>query len=511
MMAAGNPASAAILEAINTASHQHGAARTDTLSVAVLMLLSAADSNEGSGGFSIPLFATLGGRLGEAILADSHGYSFGRLCSSDAFSLLFALAAYRINADELQAHTNAPAVLVAGMNRLFWRDADRAAATFEPVYQGLLHLTEALATHAGSAGARPADVDAGARPFVELACRFYLLYASPRDFPAFLSRMYRPVVRALLTEGGGTAAGSGAGSASTGRSTAAAAEMPAVSSTGQSSGSSGLAPAAEAVASAVERGDSGIARLPLSPSSRREVAAQPVLPLFVREACAMLTGLRSEETALRYLERLGALGMHRRAAGGDGGGSASSSAVRDSATSAASGGERGGGSALVTAAVAGTEDDSHALALDSHSAARLLTALDTLGTPGGPLYPTARVRRTARRVTRAIFPHGYRARRSVQTCFRLLHPVALAKASANAIASCSVRGGAKPAAGGAGSAVTHRLEHSHAAAAASDSEGEGEGETTAATGDTPQSWLPAAASWLLYPLQLATMGCGRRR
>jgi hypothetical protein len=481
------------------------------------MLLSAADSKDSSRGFSAPLFATLGGRLGEAILADSHGYSFGRLCSSDAFSLLFALAAYRINAEELQAHTNAPAVLVAGMNRLFWRDADRAAATFEPVYQGLLRLTETLAAHAGSDGARPADVDAGARPFVELACRFYLLYASPRDFPAFLSRMYRPVVRALLIEGGGAAGGAANAAADTARSEAAAAEAPAVSSTGHISGGSGggLAPAEEAVASAVEREDSGIARVPLSPSSRREVAAQPVLPLFVREACAMLTGLRSEETALRYLERLGALGMHRRAAGGDGGGSASSSAVRDAAVpgAASNTGAASGGGALVGAAVTGTEEnDAHALALDSHSAARLLTALDTLGTPGGPLYPTARVRRAARRVTRAIFPHGYRARRSVQTCFRLLHPVALAKASANALASCSVRGGAKPAAaGGAGSAATLRPEHSHAAAAASDSEGEGEGETAAATGGTPQSWLPVAASWLLYPLQLASMGCRVRR
>jgi hypothetical protein len=468
------------------------------------------------------LFATLGGHLGEAILADTHGYSFGRLCSSDAFSLLFALAAYRINAEELQAHTNAPAVLVAGMNRLFWRDADRAATTFEPVYQGLLRLTEALAAHPALPAARSADVDAGARPFVELACRFFLLYASPRDFPAFLSRMYRPVVRALLTGGSG-AAGAGNGGTDTGRgaaeaaaaAAAAAVALPGVLSTTQSSGSSGLAPAAEAVASAVEREDSGIARLPLSPSSRREVGAQPVLPLFVREACAMLAGLRCEGTALQYLERLGALGMHRRAAGGDGGGSASSSAARD-ADGAASrgeggGGGGGGGGALVGAAVTGGEEDGHALALDSHSAARLLTALDTLGTPGGPLYPTARVRRAARRVTRAIFPHGYRARRSVQACFRLLHPVALAKASANALASCSVRAGATSAAGGAGSAAVRGPEPSHAAAAASDSEGEAEGEATAAAGDTPQFWLPAAASWLLYPLQLAGMGCRRRR
>jgi len=61
--------------------------------------------------------------------------------------------------------------------------------------------------------------------------------------------------------------------------------------------------------------------------------------------------------------------------------------------------------------------------LDLHSRNRLQAALSAFATPGGPLFPTRRVRHAAQATQDALFPAGRITRRLVHICFRLLHPM----------------------------------------------------------------------------------------
>ena len=61
-------------------------------------------------------------------------------------------------------------------------------------------------------------------------------------------------------------------------------------------------------------------------------------------------------------------------------------------------------------------------ALTPPSAARLRTCLHAFTSPGGPLFPTKRVRAVSRRTLDTIFPTGVTVRRAVSLAFRLLSP-----------------------------------------------------------------------------------------
>lgn len=484
----------AVLRALEIASRQHADARSDTLTTLLLMLLGSVNA-EPRASCRRFCYETLEGRLTGDLLRQ--GYTFARLCSNEAFALVFALLAYDSSAEELGFKENTSPVLLAGLNRLFWRDAVRCEFSFSPVYDGLLRMIGRLTS------ARSYDQ---ARPFVEMASRFFLAYRAPRDFPAFLREAAEPAAACLASRALASAASlevdydpsaSAASSpvhlaAGTGREpliVAAAGAFPRPglhppTSPPPSGLPSAVLPFPSAVADGVAAEDSAVAPLPLSPSSRGDVARAPVLPLFIREVSGMLLTMRSEAAVLRWLELLPALRLSRRigAAGDPAVGTASGSssmsmsmsgsapsgrlplAASDSETSAddfdfrrssSPAGEaasaRISSSAASAASAASAVSTAAARAatamaapapmaasasavavdmqLDSHSAARLLTALDALATPGGPLYPTAQVRRAARRATAAIFPDGHGARRSVQMCFRLLHPVAILKSA----------------------------------------------------------------------------------
>lgn len=378
----------AVLKGLDLASHQHGADRAQTLTTICAMLLGSCPDGDSSplgspndSSAPLPLFTCLKGNAAAEIISQS--YTFNRLCSSEAFSLIFALTAFSATPAVLRANPNSRSVLRQGMTRLFWRDVDRCERTFRPVFDGLVSLAEA-----------PGEVDP--RPNVELACAFFLHYCKPSDFKTFLERMKRPAV------------------------TPAPVPSPAAAPTLARAPSSVAdnfpqrtpppAPAASDAATLLQAEDSSgsVALPPLSPQSRFEVQTHPALPVFIKEVCGMLNGMRNASSLLRYLEMLAALGLKRRIADED-----------DDDEVEEEDGESGEGR---TAAA-------HQITLDSHSAARLLTTLDALSTPGGPLYPTPELRRQAVATTRAIFPDGHRQRRLVACAFRALHPVALTKAT----------------------------------------------------------------------------------
>lgn len=486
---------AATLNALELASRQHADARSDTLTTLLLMLLGIFGARDSSDSCRFA-YQRLAGRAAGDVLRQ--GYTFARLCSNEAFALVFALLSYDATAEELAVKEQTLPVLLAGLNRLFWRDAVRCEFCFASVYDGLLRIIRRLSS---------ADSFDQARPLIEMACRFFLAYRAPGDFAAFLREaaepaaaslaasavassiaargklvaedLLRPASPLVASDTLASAAGSSAfprpALPSPSADPAAMDSLPAATvaraidraaAIGEAAPSTLGAVAADGVA--VE--DSAVAPLPLSPASRSGVARTPVLPLFVREVSNMLLTMRSEAAVLRWLEMLPALRLSRRigadmgllsstgtaaataanlshavavasdsdASADDGAHRSATQTVKEpaplrlasgSSEASADASPRHGSGSVGAAAATSLPPVPVDLLLDSHSAARLLTALDALATPGGPLYPTAPVRRAARRATAVIFPDGHSARRSVQVCFRLLHPVAILKSA----------------------------------------------------------------------------------
>lgn len=523
---------AATLKALEIASRQHADARSDTLTTLLLMLLGEVQTKSLTDSTCFA-YQRLGGRISGDVLRQA--YTFARLCSNEAFALVFALLSYDATPEQLAMKEQTLPVLLAGLNRLFWRDAVRCEFAFASVYDGLLRIIRRLSS-TGSFDK--------ARPLVEMACRFFLAYRAPGDFAAFLRQAAEPAAASLAASAVASslardtsstkdvlraigplgaegdevagAAGSGSGGGAFPRpglpspmmagpaasvtavaslaaraAADAAVELPAASggSAATSSGDAASRALRAVAADGVAFEDSAVAPLPLSPSSRSDVACTPVLPLFVREVSNMLLTMRSEAAVLRWLEMLPALRLSRRigadidqhcssgttshqshtsSAASDSEASADDavhgaaakilaapavlrSASTSSEASAAAPSPRSGSESAAASAPAGSHPPVDLL-LDSHSAARLLTALDALATPGGPLYPTATVRRAARRATAVIFPDGHSARRSVQVCFRLLHPVAILKSAICAPLRWCQRSPNRPTASGAAGA-----------------------------------------------------------
>jgi hypothetical protein len=242
------------------------------------------------------------------------------------------------------------------------------------------------------------------RPHLELACAFFLHYCKPSEFRAFLKRMRAAASASHAGEDLLPAAPAPAAPATAVDSFARGAPGSIAGSTHAEAASENKTGKKDPAAVLQSEDSSGTVALPqLSPKSRLDVRIHPALPIFIREVCGMLNGMRNASSLLRYLEMLSALGLSRKIADED----EDSDAEGD----------------------VDDEDGRGKIILDSHSAARLLTTLDALSTPGGPLYPTPAIRKQAVIALKSIFPAGHAQRRLVQCLFRSLHPVALTKAT----------------------------------------------------------------------------------
>ncbi len=86
--------------------------------------------------------------------------------------------------------------------------------------------------------------------------------------------------------------------------------------------------------------------------------------------------------------------------------------------------------------------------LSGASAARLRACLHAFTSPGGPLFPTKRVRAVSRRTLDAVFPSGVTVRRLVALSFRLLSPTYVLESAQQAMwtttVSCAGRLGCSP-------------------------------------------------------------------